>query len=174
LPDSDVFEELSVSQRLRAMKSVSLRSAALACVGSALVASLLTGVIVGSGSRPVARAQETPVKTAAPTAAPPPVVPVPVAAKAPSPLAAAAETPAPAKANQVAVVETEVEKPKPKVTKVATWKPPKPVATASDGTAASDKPAPNPERDDPERAVPDRLEDSSSAQPATWQANPGF
>jgi hypothetical protein len=172
LPDSDVFEELSVSQRLRAMKSVSLRSAALACVGSALVASLLTGVIVGSGARPVARAQETPVKTAAPTAASPPVVPV--AAPAPSPPAAAPETPAPPKAAQVAVVETEVEKPKPKVTKVATWKPPKPVAAASDETAASDKPAPNPERDDPERAVPDRLEDSSSAQPATWQANPGF
>ena len=174
--DSAVFDELSISARLRAMKSVSLRSAVLACAGSALLASLLTGLVVGSRSRPVARSEEPSIKTAAPvTAAPPPVTP-PVAAPAPSPTAVAAapaETAAPSKPESVATSEPEVvEKPKPKVTKVVTWKPPKPVAAAESGE--NERPAPNPERDDPERAVPDRVEDPSNAQPATWQANPGF
>ena len=138
---------------------------------------LLTGLVVGSRSRPIARTEAPPSKTAAPvTAAPSPVAPPVVAAPAPSPTAVAAapaETPAPSKPEKAEVAAPEVvEKPKPKVTKVVTWKPPKPIAAAESGEL--EKPAPNPERDDPERAVPERVEDSSNAQPATWQANPGF
>lgn len=172
-PQAPILDEVSVSARLRAMKSVSLRNAALACAGSALVASLLTGLIVGSRSRPVARpVAEPPAKVVA--AAPVAPSPAPTAEPTPTPVESPKVEAAPAPSvEKVALAElSPEEKPKPKATKVSTWKPPK-AATPAEGSSDGDKLAPNPQRDDPERAVPDRV-DERPAQPATWQADPGF
>jgi hypothetical protein len=154
------------------MKSVSLRKAVVACVASALTASLLTGLVVGSRTRHAERpALERPAKPAAVAVTPAPVVPPP--APAPEPVAQKTETPETPAADKVALSDLDVaEKPKAaaKPNKAYVWKPPR---ATSANPSDSEKPASSPERDDPERAVPDRVEDRSSAQPATWQ-DPGF
>jgi hypothetical protein len=156
------------------MKSVSHRKAVLACVASALTASLVTGFVVGSRTRHTARpAIERPAKpvAVAVTPAPPPTPAVPAPAPAPEPVAKT-ETPDTTAADKVALSDLQAaEKPKAstKPSKAYVWKPPR----ATPPAEPSEKPAANPERDDPERAVPDRVEEGSSAQPATWQ-DPGF
>ena len=170
-PPPPLLDEVSVSARLRAMKSVSLRNAVFACVGSALVASLVTGLVVGSRTRAAARrSPEPPAKVvAAPPVAPSPVpTPAPAPTPAQAPTAEVAES---ASAEKVALSDLP-EKPKPKPVKVSAWKAPKP-ATPANPDSTLDGPAPNPSRDDPERAVPDRVVDRP-AQPANWQADPGF
>jgi hypothetical protein len=174
------LDEPSVVAALGA-KTVSLRIAVLGCVGSALVASILTGLVVGSGGDDAARrSADSLAKTAQVVTAPVPAAPAP----SPIPTPAAAPTvdaPAspPAESSGVEKVAASVvaEKPKPKLTKAYTWKPPKPSPPAADATgetaSAGDRPAPNAERDDPERAVPDRATDSTETQPATLQ-DPGF
>jgi hypothetical protein len=154
------------------MKSVSLKTAVLACAGSALVASLVTGLVVGSRSRTAARRPaEPPAKVV--VAAPVSPSPAPTPAPAPTPVEAA-KAPDGANVEKVALTDLDVkEKPKPKPSKVSTWKPPKPASTAAELASNEDKLAPNPNRDDPERAVPDRA-DARPAQPANWQADPGF
>jgi hypothetical protein len=170
VPVPAVLEEVSINARLHAMKSVSLRKAVFACVASALTASLVTGLVVGSRTRHTARpAIERPAKPVAVAVTPAPVVPAPVPTPEP---AIKTETPDTTAADKVALSELEVaEKPKAstKPSKAYVWKPPRATAPAD----PSEKPAANPDRDDPERAVPDRVEDRSSAQPATWQ-DPGF
>jgi hypothetical protein len=172
VPAAAVLEEGSVSARLHAMKGVSLRKAVLACVASALTASLVTGLVVGSRTRQAARpAIERPAKPAAVAATPAPVVQAP--APAPEPAVQKTETPATPAADKIALSELGVaEKPKAtaKPSKPYVWKPPRVTPAAP---SDSEKPASNLERDDPERAVPDRVDDRSSAQPTTWQ-DPGF
>ena len=146
---------------------MSLRNAALACAGSALLASLVTGLVVGSGSKEAAprpaesKSQVATVATVATVAPspPPPVAPPPTA------------EPEPAKVEKVAAPEAEVEKPKPKPVKVSSYKPAKVAASEEPGAGEADKLAPNPERDDPVRAVPAT---APSATDPTWQADPGF
>jgi hypothetical protein len=166
-----LLDEVSVSARLHAMKSVSLRNAVLACVGSALVASLVTGLVVGSRSRAAARRSPEPpakVVAAAPVAPSPAPTPEPAPTPGQAPTAEVAEK---ASVDKVTLSDLP-EKPKPKPVKVSAWKAPKP-STPTNPDSTLDGPAPNPSRDDPERAVPDRVVDRP-AQPANWQADPGF
>jgi hypothetical protein len=57
--------------------------------------------------------------------------------------------------------------------KVSSYKPPKVAALPAEPAAGeADKLAPNPDRDDPMRAVPDRVDERSTTEPAT--SDPGF
>jgi F0F1-type ATP synthase membrane subunit c/vacuolar-type H+-ATPase subunit K len=167
-PAAVSLDELGIGATFRTTKSVSLRNAALACAASALLASLVTGLIVGSGSKEAARrpaeskSEVAAVATVAPS--PPPPAPLPVA---PPPTA----EPDLAKAEKAPASEPEVEKPKPKPVKVSSYKPPKVAAPEDPGAGEADKLAPNPERDDPVRAVPAA---APSAADPNWQADPGF
>ncbi|HVR20867.1 MAG TPA: GYF domain-containing protein, partial [Polyangiaceae bacterium] len=138
-PSAPFIDEASLIARLRGTKTISLRNAVIACAGSALVASLMTGLVVGSRSPEAARPAEPPKAVAAVTTAPAlPVAPVAVPTAAPSPPPTSertSEAPAAPVAEKGALTELNVaEKPKPKATKISTWKPPTPIA-ASDGPA---------------------------------------